>query len=129
MTLAFSANPQNKNLVYVSGPMTGYSELNTPAFRDAADSLRSLGFTPVDPSVHVIEDALWSDYLRVDLADMLMCSGVALLPGWESSRGARLEIHVAKELGMSVLPLATWIENAAELLDVPEDAALAESRS
>lgn len=120
MTLAFSAVHQNKNLVYVSGPMTGIDYLNAPAFQAAADSLRSLGFTPVDPSRHVIAMATWSDYLRVDLADMLTCSGVALLPGWEQSRGAQLEAHVAKELGMLVLPLDTWIENAAELLDVPD---------
>lgn len=129
MTLAFSANPQNKNLVYISGPMTGYSDLNAPAFAAAADTLRSLGFTPVDPSRHVIEDATWSDYLRVDLADMLMCTGVALLPNWETSRGARLEVSVAKELGMIVLSMDVWIDNAADLLTAPDAVALAESRS
>jgi len=29
---------------------------------------------------------------------------VVLLPGYERSKGARLEIHVAKELGMKFVP-------------------------
>ncbi|WP_371807265.1 DUF4406 domain-containing protein [Pseudomonas sp. KK4] len=36
---------------------------------------------------------------------------VAVLPGWENSKGARLEVHIARELGMPVV-------NAHDLLSM-----------
>jgi hypothetical protein len=93
--------------VYISGPMTGYPELNYPQFVAAGDALADRGHEPVDPSRHP-KQASWSDYLRLDLADLLTCDAVAVLPGWECSRGAALEVHVAHALGMTVLPIERW---------------------
>lgn len=51
----------------------------------------------------------WADYLRKDLIAMLTdCTAVATLPGWESSRGALLEVHVAGALGMRVESVDSW---------------------
>lgn len=35
--------------------------------------------------------------------------GIAVLPGWECSRGARLEVDVAHALRLPVLPVDQWI--------------------
>lgn len=88
--------------IYVSGPMTGIPEHNFPAFRDAAARLTDLGFDVIDPSRHgADEDGMtWEDYLRRDLADVLTVDELALLPGWERSKGATLEVHVARALSM-----------------------------
>lgn len=88
--------------IYVCGPMTGYPEFNYPAFRAEAGRLRTLGFYVQDPSDNP-EQKDWAGYLRVALAQMMRCDAVALLPGWSESRGACLEVYVAKALGMPVV--------------------------
>ena len=90
--------------VYISGPMTGYADFNYPAFRAAETYLHSLGHDTANPARHPEQDT-WAAYLRLDLADVLRCDAVAVLPGWQTSRGAVLEVHVAHALGMTVLPV------------------------
>lgn len=90
--------------VYISGPMTGYPEFNFPAFRAAAARLRADGHEVEDPSAKgVIAGWAWADYLRHDLRVLSDCEAIYTLEGWEQSKGARLEMHVAKELGL------TWL--------------------
>jgi hypothetical protein len=48
--------------------------------------------------------------MREALRLMLTADAVALLPGWEDSRGALLERHVAMQLGMIVRELSWWVE-------------------
>lgn len=96
--------------IYVSGPMTGLPELNFPAFHAAAAALRAAGFEVINPAEH--EEApgkTWAEYLRKDIRLLMDCDAVALLPGWEQSKGARLERHIAIELGMTVLPISAWL--------------------
>jgi len=91
--------------------MTGYPRFNFPAFEQAANMLRAIGFDVVSPHEFGEGDPgkTWADYLRQDLAAMLDgCTAVATLTGWESSRGALLEVHVAKALGMRVERLEWW---------------------
>lgn len=89
--------------IYLAGPMTGYPEWNFPAFNAEAARLRRLGHDVVNPAEHGADPAMsWADYLRLDLAQLLTCEAVALLPGWEASKGATLERHVATALGMKV---------------------------
>lgn len=97
-------------LIYVAGPMTGLPEFNYPAFRDAAAALGALGHDVEDPSTN--ENPTPGDYhgwLRAGLAQLIRCDAVALLPGWESSGGARLEVNVAATLGLRVAPLDQWL--------------------
>lgn len=102
------------HVVYVAGPMTGYPDFNYPAFNDAAEALLSAGYevrNPVDSEQHNDTGGhqTWSWYLRQALKMLVEADGVALLDGWEESRGARLEVHVAEQLGMDVRPLAKWL--------------------
>ena len=93
--------------VYISGPMTGYPDFNYPAFHAAEQHLADLGHEPLNPARHPKQET-WADYLRLDLVDVLAADAVAVLPGWECSRGAVLEVHVAHALGMAVLPIERW---------------------
>ena len=95
--------------VYISGPMTGYEGFNYPAFNRAETWLTDMGYDVLNPARHP-QQATWVDYLRLDLADVLRADAVAVLPGWEASRGAALEVHVAHSLGMTVLPIDQWRE-------------------
>lgn len=93
--------------VYISGPMTGYEAFNSDAFNVAEKQLASLGHEVLNPARHPVCDT-WADYLRLDLIDVVTADALAVLPGWEASRGARLEVHVAHALGMTVLPIDRW---------------------
>ncbi|TLP71687.1 DUF4406 domain-containing protein [Pseudomonas nitroreducens] len=89
--------------IYLAGPMTGLPEFNYPAFHAEAERLRELGYHVENPAEHgVIDGCEWADYLRLDLQKLITCEAIALLPGWDKSKGARLEYHVATELGMQV---------------------------
>lgn len=90
---------------YLSGPMTDIPEFNVPAFAHAARVLRERDFTVINPAEAFGGDTTraWSCYIRHDIAALLRVDEVRVLPGWEMSRGARLEVCVAQALGMPVL--------------------------
>jgi hypothetical protein len=96
--------------LYCSGPMSNLPDHNFPAFRAAAEKLRAAGYDVEDPSEKgFLEGWTWADYLRHDLRVMFDCDALAMLPGWLDSRGANLEVHVAKALGMPVRPVEHWL--------------------
>jgi len=47
----------------------------------------------------------WEGYMRKDLAALLTCTHIVMLPGWELSRGAQLEKLVADAVGIQTLVL------------------------
>lgn len=91
---------------YISGPMTGVADYNFPAFNRAAADLRSLGLevvNPVELNEHLGTEADWHEYLRNDIKALCDCTHLVLLPGWEDSNGAHLELHLAHRLGLKVV--------------------------
>lgn len=92
------------NRVYIAGPMTGLPEFNFPAFQAMAATMRAEGWHVENPAEHgLVDGAEWADYLRFDIGRLSTCEAMMLLPGWSRSRGARLEVHIAKEIGMRIL--------------------------
>ncbi len=99
------------NTIYVCGPMTGYPDFNFEEFNRVEKLLSDLDFEVYNPTVHEVrEDWTWADYLRHDLRLLLECDKVALLDGWEASKGAQLEVHVAHSLNIPTLPFRHWIK-------------------
>ena len=101
---------------YLSGPMTGLPDFNRPAFHAAAAALRAQGHVVINPAeVDLGPDASWADYMRVHLTEIARrVARVFVLPGWEGSRGAQLEVHVARALGLPVEPVLTEDKPAQE---------------
>lgn len=92
------------NRVYLAGPMTGITDFNYPAFNAMADRLRAAGYEVENPADHgTVEGAVWADYMAYDLTRLGLCGMIALLPGWDLSQGARLEVMIAEHLGMRVV--------------------------
>ena len=90
--------------VYIAGPMTGLPDLNFPAFHAEAARLRALGFDAVNPAeINPDQTMGWEQCMRRDIPELVKCDGVVLLPGWERSRGASLEAHIAHALGMALV--------------------------
>lgn len=87
--------------LYIAGPMTGIADYNFPAFNAMADKMRAAGWHVENPADHgLVPGADWADYLRYDIGCLASCEAIMLLPGWTASRGARLEVSIAKELGV-----------------------------
>ena len=100
--------------IYISGPMTGMPHLNFPAFHTAARQLRFLGHTVVNPAeLNPDPGKSWHECMRADIVALMTCDGVALLTGWENSRGATIEQDLAARLGMEVHSLAYWLQQGA----------------
>jgi len=99
--------------LYIAGPMTGLPEFNYPAFFEAEQRLWKYGFLTLNPARQSKDDDAdsrgWVDYMRLGITDVLAADGIAVLPGWETSRGARLEVHVAVELRLPVRAVEGWI--------------------
>lgn len=89
--------------VYIAGPMTGLPEYNFPLFNAVAANLRAAGWHVENPAEHGhIDGAGWADYLRWDISRIATCGSIWLLPGWTKSKGAMLEVHIARTLGMKI---------------------------
>lgn len=77
--------------------MSGYDDFNVPAFRTAKLNLEAKhGFEiqlPYDIENTAQPGWTWGDYLAEDIRLICNdCDGILLLPEWERSRGAKLEV-------------------------------------
>ena len=91
-----------KGRVYISGPMTGYPELNRREFEKAEELLSARGYEVVNPHKAGKADMTWEENMRLDIAEMMSCDSVYALRGWEGSRGASIEVALARDVGIRV---------------------------
>ncbi|HBO1301978.1 TPA: DUF4406 domain-containing protein [Pseudomonas aeruginosa] len=90
--------------VYLSGPMTGIPDFNYPAFNAEEKRIRALGYIVENPAVNMVyRGAPWETFMRDGIKRLMDCDILALLPGWERSRGANIERGLAITLGMRVV--------------------------
>ena len=102
--------------VYIAGPMTGVPDWNLPAFFELESELLDAGFEVFNPASwdgRTVTTALnflnttgprshkW--YMERDLPYVTKADAVCVLPGWRKSKGASVEVAVARGLGIPVL--------------------------
>ena len=99
-------------IAYLAGPMSGIPEYNYPAFAMAASTWRNAGHEVLNPAENFNGDTSreYREYMRADLDMLLKAEAVALLPGWDQSKGARFELHVAQLLGLPIYSAEQGIE-------------------
>lgn len=109
----------NVKRCYLSGPMSGIADFNRPEFEAAAARLRAAGVDVVSPieldaadSGEITPDADWrvddDTYFRLirrDVVQIAECDQMVLLPGWQKSRGCRIEVAVCRLLHIPVVEL------------------------
>ena len=93
--------------IYISGAISNRDpEEVKKDFHKAEEKFTALGCEVVNPLKNGLTEAhKWEEHMREDLRLLLECDTIALLPGWESSKGARLEHYVATQLYMAVITL------------------------
>ena len=105
--------------IYIAGPMSGLPDNNRPAFFAAEKALTAAGYSVWNPVRNGLPlDAAWSEHMRVDIAALVTCGRIALLPGWEKSTGANLELKIAVALGMEDRSCIGWIMRARNSQDM-----------
>lgn len=96
--------------IYISGPMSGLPDLNFPAFHAAAELLRGAGYDVVNPAeLNPDPGKTWRECMSVDIKALCDCDAVAVLPGWDKSRGAMLELDIARRLEMQIGTVGEWL--------------------
>ena len=58
----------------------------------------------------------WEDCMRKDIAELVTCSAIYLLPGWHNSKGATLEHHIAERLGLHIIIAPQAVEHVSEVM-------------
>jgi len=114
--------------LYLAGPMTGHPAFNYYEFSDWATALRYHGFDVVSPAesddpevqraayhsssgdVRDLPDSYDPHETMVrNVTEVTLCDGVAVMPGWCLSLGARHEVETAVRLGLPVAPVQLWL--------------------
>lgn len=97
---------RNKRVkVYLAGPMTGFPNFNRPAFNVVNDILLDQGHVVVNPTV--LPDGLeHGEYIKICLPMIDACNCIIMLPGWEKSKGARVEYAYALVKRLTVFEIA-----------------------
>ena len=92
-----------KPIYYLSGPMSGMVNCNFPAFDAEAARMRALGHFVINPAELNTDPATsWVKCMRDDITALMQCTSIVMLPGFERSKGAMLELHIAERLEMTV---------------------------
>jgi hypothetical protein len=100
-----------RGVVYLSGPISLNGKASQQAMSEAigrfahwAEALRTDGYEVVNPCECDAQES-WEAYMKVHLPSVCRASRVAVLPDWQLSRGSTLEVFVATQLGIPVVPV------------------------
>lgn len=107
---------------YIAGPMSGKPLYNFPAFENVANRWRDWGWHATSP--HELHHSLWlykygkkfdpavdkcdwgdplmKEMFQRDLDAICKSDAIVLMDGWENSKGAKLELSVARALNLEV---------------------------
>lgn len=107
--------------IYMGGPMRHITDLNWPAFDEATTRWREAGYEVFNPaemdrenglsSEDEMDDAMIRFIFANDFHELCFCDGIALLPGWQKSKGAVCETIIALMLkGLKVYDAMTMEE-------------------
>jgi len=113
--------------VYLAGPMRGIPDFNFPAFFAAEEKLKAAGYEVFNPARRDVEkygievyassngkleeinpNIQFSLREALEADSIFICrhaEAIALLPGWETSKGATAEKRLAEALNLEVIYL------------------------
>ena len=109
--------------IYVCGPVTGRPWIEAAEHFDANERRiivaafeNKIKIAARNPTSFCQPDLEWHRAIRRCVRELLDCNGIALLQGWQFSRGAKLELVLAQSLQIPVV----YIEPPAGPRDLSE---------
>ena len=100
--------------IYLCGPVTGRIHY------EAANHFKKIGIrlirsseTSVDvsnPMVFCSSDLNWINAMKTCVRELITCHGIALLQGWQKSKGAAIELKLAQDLHIPVVFVETPLD-------------------
>lgn len=84
--------------------MSGVEDFNVPLFNETAKKWREVGWEVFNPaeSFDGRTDLPRHEYMRADINALVSCDALVVLPGWEQSEGAKLEMLVAEAMALPI---------------------------
>lgn len=103
--------------IYVIGPVTGRENGNREEFLRVRAILREAGHRAEIPHSAVSPDTSWQAAMGKSISMMLnttssgnlLYEAIAMLDGWEESKGACIEHDLAEALGIECRPWREWL--------------------
>lgn len=107
---------RNHIKVYISGKVTGLDEA-FELFEKAEKPILALGLNPINPmKLNHDHDKLWESYMKVCIKELCDCDIVCTLSNYTESRGAKIEVGLAKQLNIPICTMETLFDTVGKLL-------------
>jgi len=106
--------------IYLCGPVTGRKPQETARHFDGIEKKIREAFNNaigiVNPIKLCAPDMDWHKAMKVCVSELAKCTGLALLQGWQRSKGAALELKLAQDLHIPVV----FVEQPVDYISLNE---------
>lgn len=95
-----------KQKIYLSGKISGLPICEAiKNFESAENQLKGFANIVNPMRLRHDHDKSWQSYMKEDIRALIDCDAIAMLPNYESSKGALIELNLAKSLGFEIIYL------------------------
>lgn len=105
--------------LYIIGPVTGIEGDNRQAYLAAMEELKNAGHQVDIPHKWVMPGCSWNEAMSGSIRRMMSIwsstigldndFAIAMLDGWDNSKGAKIEHDLAEALGIPCKPWREWL--------------------
>ena len=90
--------------IYLSGKISGIEDSAFELFEEAEKDILIDGHEVVNPiKLPHKHDKTWEAYMKECVKALMDCDAVYALSNWKESKGARMEVKLAKKLNIRVI--------------------------